>query len=307
MSFAGGGTDVPPFPEREGGVVLSSTINRLRLRDPAAAGRRRHHGASLDFGDSIDFGVDEPVVFDGRLDLPKAAIARRARVRGALRQPGFDLFLHTNAPPGSGLGSSSAVVVNVLALVAAHCAIDLTPHELAEVACRLEREDLGIPGGLQDQYAATFGGFNFMEFRAERVVVYPLRVPDATVHELEHNMLLAFTGHTRISDHIIEDQVARFAAGTPTRSPGCGRRRTRPRDEGGAPARGGRRVRRPARRGLDAEAAHVDPDLAPRSSTRPSSWRWRRARSVPRSPAPVVAATCSSCVSSSASTSWRRR
>lgn len=210
VSFAGGGTDVPPFPEREGGVVLSTTINRyayatLRPRDDGNVTVR-----SLDYGESVDFAVDDPVVFDGRLDLPKAAIHRVREFQGALPARGFDLFLHTNAPPGSGLGSSSAVVVNVLALVARHCGMDLTPHELAETACRLEREDLGIPGGLQDQYAAAFGGFNFMEFHAERVVVYPLRVAPATLHELEHNMLLAFTGHSRTSDHIIQDQVERF-------------------------------------------------------------------------------------------------
>ena len=210
VSFAGGGTDVPPFPEREGGVVLSSTISRYVY----STLRPRTDGvitvSSLDFDDSIDFGVEEPVVYDGRLDLPKAAIARMRESRGALPPSGFDLFLHTDAPPGSGLGSSSAVVVNVLALVAAHCGLDLTTHELAEMACRLERQDLAIPGGLQDQYAAAFGGFNFMEFHAERVVVYPLRLPAATVHELEHNMLLAYTGETRVSDHIIEDQVSRI-------------------------------------------------------------------------------------------------
>lgn len=210
VSFAGGGTDVPPFPEKEGGVVLSSTINRyayatLRPRDDGNVTVR-----SLDYGEVVDFGVDDPLVLDGRLDLPKAAIARVREFHDARPSAGFDLFLHTNAPPGSGLGSSSAVVVNVLALVARHCGIDLTPHELAEVACRLEREDLGIPGGLQDQYAAAFGGFNFMEFHADRVVVYPLRVAESTLHELEHNTLLAYTGHPRTSDHIIKDQVARF-------------------------------------------------------------------------------------------------
>jgi D-glycero-alpha-D-manno-heptose-7-phosphate kinase len=215
VSLAGGGTDVPPFPEREGGVVLSSTINRyayatLRPRDDGGV-----TVTSLDYGDSVDFGVDDPLVLDGRLDLPKAAIARVRRFDGALPTTGFDLFLHTNAPPGSGLGSSSAVVVNVLALVARHCGMDLTPHELAEVACRLERDDLAIPGGLQDQYAAAFGGFNFMEFHAERVVVYPLRVAASTIHELEHNMLLAYLGHPRVSDHIIEDQVRRFEDGEP--------------------------------------------------------------------------------------------
>lgn len=170
---------------------------------------------SLDYGEQVDFEVEEPIVLDGRLDLPKAAIARVLGHGGARRSTGFDLFLHSSAPPGSGLGSSSAVVVAVIALVASHLAIDLTPHEVAELATRLEREDLGIPGGLQDQYAAAFGGFNFMEFHARRVVVYPLRVRDSTVHELEHNTLLAYTGHARVSDHIIEDQVRRFEHGEP--------------------------------------------------------------------------------------------
>ncbi|MBK6887721.1 MAG: GHMP kinase [Tetrasphaera sp.] len=215
VSFAGGGTDVPPFPEREGGAVLSATINRYAY----STLRPRSDGTitvqSLDYGDTVDFPIDTPVVLDGRLDLPKAAIAHLLKFPHAFSATGFDLFLHTNAPPGSGLGSSSAVMVSVIALVAAHLGVDLTPHEIAEQAVRLERQDLGIPGGLQDQYAAAFGGFNFIEFGAEEVTVYPLRVREATVHELEHNVLLAFTGHTRTSDHIIEDQVSRYEGGQP--------------------------------------------------------------------------------------------
>lgn len=195
--------------------MMSSTISSYAY----ATLRPRTDGVitltSLDFGEVVDFGVDEPMVYDGTLDLPKAAIARVLATPGALPVEGFDLFLHTNAPPGSGLGASSAVVVNVLTLVAAHCGVEYTPHEVADLACRLERDDLGIPGGLQDQYAAAFGGFNFMEFFGERVVVYPLRVRESTVHELEHNMLLAFSGHSRVSDHIIEDQVDRFLRSEP--------------------------------------------------------------------------------------------
>ncbi|WP_068258383.1 GHMP family kinase ATP-binding protein [Janibacter limosus] len=214
VSFAGGGTDVAPFPQREGGAVLSATIGSYAY----ATLRPRSDGhitvESHDYGTSIGYDVGTPLVLDGTLDLPKAAIARIMTLEGAIRSDGFDLFLHTNAPPGSGLGSSSAVMVAVIDLVARHCGLDLGPHEIAELAYRLEREDLQIPGGYQDQYAAAFGGFNFMEFRQDGdVVVNPLRIRPDTVHELEHNMLLAYTGRTRVSDHIIEDQVSRYEMG----------------------------------------------------------------------------------------------
>lgn len=213
ISFAGGGTDVAPFPEREGGCVLSSTISAFAFSTLRPRIDGRVTVQSLDFGRSIGFDLHQPVEFDGVLDLPKAAIARLKDFAGAQPSGGFDLFLHTQAPPGSGLGSSSAVMVSVIGLVAQHCNVDLTPYETAELAYALEREDLGIAGGSQDQYAAAFGGFNFIEFGAEQTVVNPLRIRPATVHELEHNMLLAFTGATRVSDHIIEDQRSRYETG----------------------------------------------------------------------------------------------
>ncbi|MEP7089915.1 MAG: GHMP kinase [Nocardioidaceae bacterium] len=220
LSFAGGGTDVSPFPEREGGAVLSATISSfaystLRPRDDGLITVK-----SLDYGLSVDFGVDDPLELDGQLDLPKAAIARVRAHADAQPSSGFDLFLHTSAPPGSGLGSSSAVIVSVVGLVAAHCGLSMSRHEIAQLACLLEREDLGIAGGRQDQYAAAFGGFNYMEFQADQVVVNPLRIPDETVHELEHNMLLAYTGRTRASDHIIDDQVFRYTTGVQDASEG---------------------------------------------------------------------------------------
>jgi D-glycero-alpha-D-manno-heptose-7-phosphate kinase len=213
ISFAGGGTDVAPFPEREGGAVLSATLNSYAYSTLRPRTDDRITVQSLDFDSTIDLDVSGPIVYDGHLDLPKAAIKRVHEFPGAGRSRGFDLFLHTNAPPGSGLGGSSAVMVSVIGLVAAHLGVDLTPHEVAEVAYRLEREDLGVPGGYQDQYAASFGGFNFMEFGKDDVVVYPLRVREATVHELEHNMLLVYSGQTRVSDHIIEDQTNRYETG----------------------------------------------------------------------------------------------
>jgi D-glycero-alpha-D-manno-heptose-7-phosphate kinase len=209
VSFAGGGTDVPPFPAREGGLVLNATINRYAygtLRPRADASVTIH---SYDYGSSVELGPHETPVFDGKLDLAKAAIRRFTE--GAER--GFDLRLHSNAPPGSGLGASSAMMVALIGVLTEFRNLQVTDYELAELAHALEREDLGIRGGRQDQYAATFGGFNFIELYGDRVVVNPLRIAPDIVLELEHNLLLCYTGTTRQSDHIIEDQMGRYERG----------------------------------------------------------------------------------------------
>ena len=165
ISFAGGGTDVPPFPEREGGCVLSSTINRYAwgTLKPRADGQICIN--SLDFGVSLAYASREDLDYDGEMDLAKAAIKRLAGGHDV----GYDLFLHTDAPPGSGLGSSSAMMVALVGLLKEFHNLTLTDYEVAEVAYSIERVDLGIMGGMQDQYAAAFGGFNFIEFLADRV------------------------------------------------------------------------------------------------------------------------------------------
>lgn len=207
VSFAGGGTDVPPFPEREGGLVLSATINRYAhgtLR-PRTDGMIRVE--SLDLGMALEYRADESVDYDGKLDLVKAAIRRVAQ----LEEPrGIDLFLHTAAPPGSGLGASSALIVSLIGLLRDYHNLSLSDYEIAEFAWKVERVDLGLKGGMQDHYAATFGGFNFIEFHGDRVVVNPLRIRPDTVLELESNLLLVFTGATRAGDHIIDDQTSRY-------------------------------------------------------------------------------------------------
>ena len=102
------------------------------------------------------------------------------------------------------------MMVTLIGLLKEFRAVPLTDYEIAQMAYEVERVDLGLRGGLQDQYAATFGGFNFLEIDADRVVVNPLRIPADTIMELEHNLLLAYTGRTRQGDHIIEDQTNRF-------------------------------------------------------------------------------------------------
>jgi D-glycero-alpha-D-manno-heptose-7-phosphate kinase len=209
IGFAGGGTDVPPYPEREGGCVLNATINRYAYGALRPRQDRQITIESLDYGISVNYQVEGPMPYDGKLDLVKAAIKKM--VPG--QSNGFDLFLHSDAPPGTGLGSSSTLMVALVGLLKEHATLPLTDYEIADMAYVIERKELGIKGGLQDQYAATFGGFNFIEFLADRVIVTPLKISQDVINELDHNFLLCYTGRSRLSGNIIEDQVGRFQRG----------------------------------------------------------------------------------------------
>jgi D-glycero-alpha-D-manno-heptose-7-phosphate kinase len=209
ISFAGGGTDVPPYPEREGGCVLNATIDSFAWGSLCPRKDGSVKLESVDMGLCLEYKADDEMPLDGQLDLVKAALRRLE----AKNSHGFDIFLSSDAPPGSGLGSSSALMVALVGLVRELKNLPFTDYEIAQLAYAIEREDLGILGGLQDQYAATFGGFNFIEFYKDRVIVNPLRISPDIVNELEHNLLLCYTGTTRRSDRIIEDQTRRFQDG----------------------------------------------------------------------------------------------
>jgi D-glycero-alpha-D-manno-heptose-7-phosphate kinase len=206
VSFAGGGTDVPPYPAERGGLVLSATINRYAYGTLRPRADRQIVIQSLDLDVVASIALEEARPEGDKLDLITAAIQKLA----ADSPHGFDLFLHSAAPPGSGLGSSSAVMVTLIGLLSDYMKLPLTDYEIARLAYTVERQDLGLKGGTQDQYAAVFGGFNFIEFRGEDVIVNPLRIHPETIAELEYNLLLCFTGRTRVSDHIIDDQVGRY-------------------------------------------------------------------------------------------------
>jgi D-glycero-alpha-D-manno-heptose-7-phosphate kinase len=123
------------------------------------------------------------------------------------------LVVHTDAPPGSGLGASSTLVVALLAALHEWLGRPVTDYDLAELAYRIERVDLAIAGGRQDQYAAAFGGFNFIEFHRDTTIVNPLRVPEEIQQELEYRLLLCYVGRTRFSGRIIEQQTAAYRSG----------------------------------------------------------------------------------------------
>jgi D-glycero-alpha-D-manno-heptose-7-phosphate kinase len=210
ISFSGGGTEVSPYKDEYGGVVLSATIDKyaygsLRLRND-----RNIAVTSLDYDIVAKYNLDDEMKYDGELDLVKAVIKN---LNKGYKQ-GFDFFIHSDAPPGSGLGSSSTMVVALIGLLKHLQRLPLTNYEIAHLAYHIEREDLGIKGGMQDQYAAVFGGFNFIEFGPgpglSNVVVNPLRIDAGIINELEYRLLLCYTGRTRLSANIITTQVAAY-------------------------------------------------------------------------------------------------
>ncbi len=190
--------------------MLSTTINRYAFGTLRPRTDGHVSVQSLDFGQSVTYSAADRLRYDGKLDLVKAAL-----IHLGVGDAGFDLFLHTDAPPGSGLGASSAMMVALVGVLKENQSLPLTDYGIADLAYRLERQELGIEGGLQDQYAATFGGFNFIEFSDQHVVVNPLRVPADVQNELQYNLLLVFTGRIRLSARIIEDQVRRYRSGKP--------------------------------------------------------------------------------------------
>lgn len=210
LSFCGGGTDVSPYPEEHGGLVLSATINQYAYASLRPRRDSRVTLASLDYDMSVKYDHPRGMRFDGQLDLLKAAI-RALRVRR-----GLDLWVHSDAPPGSGLGSSSTMMVALIGVLSAWLRRPLSNDETAALAYRVERVDLELAGGRQDQYSAAFGGFNFIEFRADSNVVNPLRVRPDVIRELEYRLLLCYLGQTRQSANIIERQTRNYRAGRKT-------------------------------------------------------------------------------------------
>ncbi|HEX9716989.1 MAG TPA: GHMP kinase [Actinomycetota bacterium] len=207
ISFVGGGTDFPHWYELHGGAVLSATIDHFVTVTLQPRDDDRIKIRSLDLEQLVQYHLEDAPVYDGVMDLPKAAIERIGMHRGV------DLDIRSDAPPGSGLGGSSALVTAVAGALAAFHGLSLTRDELAKVSYAIEREDLGIAGGWQDQYAAAFGGFNLIEFSSDRVTVTPVRAAARVLATLRSNLLLCYTGRVRTNLGLIDTQIRLFREG----------------------------------------------------------------------------------------------
>ena len=210
ISFAGGGTDIPAYYEQNKGAVLSSTINRYAYVTLYPRNDRHVRMRSLDMGFTVDYGLEEAPTFNGILDLAKAVIARVGLERGV------DIDIRSDAPAGSGLGGSSALTCALLGGIAEFKGVKFSPYELAELNYTVERVDLGIDGGKQDQYATAFGGFNHIEFSSSGVLVNPLRIDAGLLNDLEAHILLCFVGRVRHDLTLVAKQIDYYKEGRQT-------------------------------------------------------------------------------------------
>ena len=207
LGLAGGGTDVSPYSDIYGGAVLNATISMYAY----ATIEPRNDGKiilnAVDRKERMELESVENLELNGKLDLLKGVYNRI--VKDFTKRPlSFELHTYVDAPPGSGLVSSSTLVVAIIGAFAEWLQLPLGEYDIAHLAYEIERKDLGMAGGKQDQYAATFGGFNFMEFYDnDKVIVNPLRIKPEVINELQFNLLLYYTGTSRLSSKIIESQV----------------------------------------------------------------------------------------------------
>jgi D-glycero-alpha-D-manno-heptose-7-phosphate kinase len=213
LGLAGGGTDVAPYSELYGGRVLNVTISLYtQCRIELGQGQRVVFAAS-DFDERVELDCAAELPLDGALPLHRAVYNRIVRQFNGNRPLAVQVTTYSDAPPGSGVGSSSALVV---CMVAAYCELLKLPlgeYDIAHLAYEIERIDCKLSGGKQDQYAAAFGGFNFMEFDlGDHVVVNPLRIKRDIANELGSRLLLYFTGRSRESARIIDSQVRATSA-----------------------------------------------------------------------------------------------
>ena len=206
IGLAGGGTDVSPYSDLYGGAILNATVSLYANATIEPITENKIIVQAIDRREEQQFDWSKTLPLDGKLDLLKG-IYNRIQKDYDIGKRGFRLSTFVDAPAGSGLGTSSTLVVAIIGAFAEMLRLPMGEYDMAHYAYEIERKDLDLAGGKQDQYAATFGGVNFMEFYdGDKVIVNPLRIKQEYLFELENNLLLYYTDTSRESAEIIKKQ-----------------------------------------------------------------------------------------------------
>ena len=208
LDLAGGWTDVPPFSAREGGVVVTIAI-QLFARAEVRLGGKGFRLVSEDLHDELEVSDSAGLVRDGRLELLKAGLRM-------LPVGGCTLSTRSDAPPGSGLGSSGALDVALVAALSAARGESPDPVDVAERACHLEAVEAGISGGRQDQFASSHGGFLRLDFRGPEADVQRLKLDPVFAADLARRTVLCYTSASHFSGTTIDRVMRAYERGDAT-------------------------------------------------------------------------------------------
>jgi D-glycero-alpha-D-manno-heptose-7-phosphate kinase len=205
LGLAGGGTDVSPYSDLYGGGILNATINLYAYASIEPTSNGTIIFETADGSQTKSFSAKSEIKPEGIFDIHAGIFNRILR-----NNPNLDLSCRLvtsiDAPQQSGLGTSSTLAVAILGAFVEWLGLPMGEYDIAHTAYEIERFDLGMAGGKQDQYSATFGGINFMEFSKDKVIVNPLRIKESYLDELAHNLVLYYTDTNRLSSQIIEKQ-----------------------------------------------------------------------------------------------------
>lgn len=207
IGLAGGGTDVSPYSDNFGGAILNATINLYAYTTIIPNENEEIVFKCSTTNKEKRFKSAKELPVEGDLIL-QIGVYNRLIKEFNLNPLSFEMTTNMDVPTGSGLGTSSTLVVSIIGAFVEWLKLPLGEYDIAQLAYSIEREDLKMEGGKQDQYAATFGGINFMEFyEGNKVVVNPLRIKTELIEELQLNLILYYTQKTRESSTIIKQQM----------------------------------------------------------------------------------------------------
>lgn len=212
IGLAGGGTDVSPYSDEYGGAILNATISLYAYTTIIPRTDGKIIIRAVDRGEELIFDSSDELPVTGTLDLQVGVYNRIVKEFGK-KGLSFEMITSMDVSSGSGLGTSSTLVTSILGAFVEWFKLPLGEYDIAQLAYDIERVDLAMAGGKQDQYAATFGGVNFMEFyEGNKVIVNPLRIKAELLNELQFNLILYYTDTSRESAKIIETQAGNAKA-----------------------------------------------------------------------------------------------